>query len=275
MLEEFPHLTSRLNFIEFYSDPLRNFEVWICLTEFESYVYGVVSQYGRISQGLPKHPFSDTSSFWSTQLSLHIYFYMLAWDKLKKVFGKLKQSINALSKSSDVPLPTGFLSDFRSLRSRMDHLLDEFNIAARNEYEHPSLQPSKIGNLVQFKNVFQDHQGDIKAHIGKDEYAVVRMVHVEKLKSLWVDLVDLFVKYFSKKTPTSDLLELKKQIEENSDTIITEYRQLREEGKNVDANHILHQVLMSDLYLSIEGIPLRQDVREKLYTGLLQRDAAR
>jgi len=271
MLEEFPHLTSRLGLIKFCSDQLRNFEVYICLHEFESYVYGVVSQYSRIIENMPVHTPNTESSYSSMQLGLDIYFYTLVWDKLGKVFAKLKEQINTLSRFPNA-LPSGFMKDYKLLKTRMEHLFSEFHITARNEYEHPSFQPSRVGKIVLFRVLFPDGQGNIKAHIGKEEYAIVWKEHVDRLNSLWVELIDVFVKHFTEKTSSSDLFLLKKQIEDDINVIIGEYKRLREEGKDKEANRILHQILKSEMYLSREGIPLRQDVRDKFYSIFVQRD---
>ena len=62
-----------------------------------------------------------------------------------------------------------------------------------------------------------------------------------------------------------DLLLLKKQIEDDIDKLILEYKLLKDEGKDKEAKLIFQQVLMSQLHLSMEGIPLQKDVSDKIY----------
>jgi hypothetical protein len=270
-IEDFPNLTSRLMRIEFCSDHLRNFEVLICFFEFERYVYGVISQYRRIIDNLPVYASETASPYPLMQLGLDIYFYTLVWDKLGKVFEKLKGHINTLSRSPNA-FPNGFMEDYKLLKTRMEHLFSEFHMSARNEYEHPSFQPSKIGNVVLFRILIQDGHGNIRAHIGKEEYAIVRKEHVDRLNSLWVELIDVFLRHFTEKASSSDLLLLKKQIEDDIDEIILKYKRFREEGNNKEANRIFHQILMSEIHLSMEGIPFRKDVLDKFHSIIVKRD---
>jgi hypothetical protein len=269
MLNEFPFLTSRLSSIKLYSDHLRNFEVLICLYEFESYVYGVVSQYSRIIDNQQKTISTTSLGISLTQLRLDIYYYTLTWDKLRKVFDKLKGQINDILRLPNT-LPGEFINDYKLIRNRMDHLFGEFRTTVRNEYEHPSLQPLKVGKMVGFGNLTQDSRGNIKAHVGNQEYAIVRKEHIDRLNSLRVELVDIFVKHFTTETPSSELFLLKKQIEEDIDVIIRKYMLFRTENKDEEANQILHQLVMSETYLSREGIPLRADVKNQIYSILFQ-----
>jgi hypothetical protein len=249
MVDEFPSLTSRLGVIKLSSDYLRNIEFYICLNELESFVFGVISQYSRIMDDEPK-PLSNTPLSHSLdQLKLDIYYYTLTWDKLKKVFGVLKDKINDVLKSPNA-LPSEFRRDFKQIRIRIEHLFGELSTSARNEYEHPSLNPSRIGELVGFGNSTSDNQGNIKAHIGNEEYAIVRKEHVDRLFSLWVELIDIFVKHFTSKTPSAEILLVKRQIEENIDDIIDTYTRYRTEKRDKEADQIFHQILMSKIYLS-------------------------
>jgi len=269
MLDEFPRLTSRLGIIELSSDRLRNFGVFICLHEFESYVYGVISQYSRIMDDEPK-PFSSIPVSRSlNQLRLDIYYYILTWDKLKKVFDELKYQINFVLKPPNA-LPSEFTHNFKQIRIRMEHLFGELSTSTRDKYEHPSLHPTRIGNLLGFGNSIRDNQGNIKAHVGDEEYAIIRKEHIDRLIRLWIELIDIFIKHFTNKTPTSEILKLKRQIEENIDEIIESYIIYRNEKRDKDANQIFHQILMSDIYLSGEGSPLRQDIRDKINSILIQ-----
>ena len=197
---------------------------------------------------------------------MDIYYYTLTWDKLRKVFDKFINKMNNILKQSN-DLPFGFKDDFKVLKKRMGHLLNEFRIPVRDEYEHPSLQPTKINNLLEWGSIYNDNQGNIVTHVGKEEFAIVRKEHVERLNSLWIELVDIFLKHFTENPPSSSLLEAKKYIEDNFEEIINTCIQYRLEKKDKEANQILDQVLMSELYLSKEGVPLRQDIKDKLYSN--------
>jgi len=141
------------------------------------------------------------------QLSLDIYYYTLTWDKLKKVFEKFKALMNEIHRSMDAT-PVNFSEDYKLVRNRLKHLFDAFTEDVRNEYEHPSLLPQKTGNIIMWGNLFIDPSGNILAHAGDKNHAVVRKEHVERLKTIWISLVDLFIKYFSDKPLSADLLPL-------------------------------------------------------------------
>lgn len=269
--DEFPRLTSRLHFIELTSDHLKNLEIWHCLSVFESYVYGVISQYCRINENLAKMKDSFTSiphTYSSAQVRLDIYYYILTWDKLRKVFEKLKEQINKVFKDSN-DLPIDFKNDYRQIRTSIEHLLVEFKISIRNEYEHPTLQPKKAGNILEWGSLIQDGQGNIKVHVGNEEHAIVRKEHIDRMFSFWITLIDIFVKYFTDKPLSFELIKVKEHIEKNIDMIISTYKQYRDENQDEDANQILHQVLISEIYLTREGIPLGQDTKDKLYSILM------
>ena len=275
MPETFPHLTSRLHHIEFCSDHLKNIELWYCLSVFESYIYGVVSQDRRIREGHNRmvDRSSRTPSLSSSiQVRLDVYYYILTWDKLKRIFDRLKELMNTIVNTSDTPL-SEFAQEFRCLRRRRDHLLAAFRTEVRNEYEHPSLQPKKSGNIMEWASLFTDGQGNITLHVGGEQYASVREQHVDRLKSLWVALIDLLLKHFSDKPSTSSLLQVKQYIEDNIDSLIEEYAQYRSRNKNEEANHIIQQLLTAEIYLSGEGIPLRDLIRDKLHSALWRRSS--
>jgi len=268
--ETFPSLTSRLNFIDLCPDHRKNIEVWHCLCVFESYVYGVISQYMRIKENLEKMKdpsFRLTRQFSSCQVRLDIYYYILTWDKLKKIYEKLKELMNGILKTSNT-VSGDLKNDFRQLRRRIDHFFNEFRTAVRNEYEHPSLQPKKVGNIIEWGSLFIDGRGNIKVLVGKEEYAVVRKEHIDRLNSLWIILIDTLLKHFSEKPSSSDLLTLKNEIEDNIDLIIDTYTQYRRENKNEEANQIIHQITISDIHLTTEGIPLSQDTKDKFYSSI-------
>lgn len=268
--ETFPSLTSRLHFIDLCPDHRKNIEVWHCLSVFENYVYGVISQYTRIKENLEKMKdpsFQPTRQFSSCQVRLDIYYYILTWDKLKKIYEELRKLINDILKSSNT-VSGNFNNDFRQLRRRIDHFFNEFRTAVRNEYEHPSLQPKKVGNIIEWGSLFMDRRGNVKVHVGKEEYAIVRKEHLDRLNSLWITLIDTLLKHFSDKPSSTDLLALKKEIEDNIDTIIDTYTQYRRANKNEEANQLIHQITISDIHLTTEGIPLSQDVKDKFYSRI-------
>ena len=271
MPETFPRLSSRLHFIEFCSDHLMNIEIWHCLSVLEDYVYGVISQFKRIRENLEKMKvaFPGVSSrFSSAQVRLDIYYYTLTWDKLEKIFKRFRELMNIVQRTSNA-IPNEFKQDFRNLRRRIDHLLAEYHTAVRNEYEHPSLQPKKVGSIMEWGSMFEDKEGNIGVHVGKEQFAIVRKEHVERLKSLWIKLIDICLKHLSDKPSSSELLQLKKQIEDNIEHILDTYVQYRREEKNEEADQIIHQMLMSDLHLTREGMELSQDVKDKFYSILM------
>jgi hypothetical protein len=238
---------------------------------FENYVYGVISQFGRIKESLEKmkEAFPGASSqFSSAQVRLDIYYYTLTWDKLEKIFNRFKELMNIVQRTSNT-IPNEFKKGFRDLRRRIDHLLAEFHTAVRNEYEHPSLQPKKVGSMMEWGSLFTDKEGNIRVHVGKEQFAIVRKEHIDRLKSLWIMLIDILLKHFSDKPSSTDLLQLKKQIEDNIDSILNSYVQCRSEGKDEEADQIIHQILMSDIHLMREGMALSQDVKDKFYSILM------
>ena len=135
-------------------------------------------------ENTPKPFSSKLLSYSLTQIKLDVYYYTLTWDKLRKVFGKFKLEMNSVSKPPTA-LPSGFATEFRLIKTRMDHLFNEHSKDTRNEYEHPSLEPSRAGNLVGLGNSTSDNKGNIAVHVGKEEYAYVRKDHVAKESKHW------------------------------------------------------------------------------------------
>lgn len=272
MSEALPRLTSRLHFIQFCPDGLKNIEIWHQLSVFEDYVYGVISQFRRIKENLEemKPPFAHPSSeYSSSQVRLDIYYYILTWDKLREIFRKITDSITNVQRIQN-SIPIDFKNEFRQLRKRIEHLLAEFNKDVRNEYEHPSLEPRKMGGIVEWGSLFEDRDGNISVHVGKQLFAIVRKKHIYKLKSLWILLIDIFIKHFTDRPPSSALLQLRKQTEENVDLFICEYLQYRREKKNEEANRILYQFTMLEIHLSREGVPLNNDAKDRFYSGIFR-----
>jgi len=265
-----PETFRRFYFIDFCSDHLKNVELWYCLSVLENHIYGVVSQNGRIRDGAKKiSDFSLRTSdpFLQVQVRLDFYYYVLTWDKLRKVFNELNQLMNAIITSSDT-VQREFAQEFRRLRRRIDHVLDAFHTKVRNEYEHPSFQPKKRGKTREWGSLLIDRQGNMTLHVGGEHYASLQQEHDDRLDSLWTELIDLLLKHFSDKPSSSDLLTEKQYVEDNIDAIIEEYAQCRSQNKDKEANRIIGQLLGAMNYLSTEGFPLRDDVVEKVYAAL-------
>ena len=143
----FDFFSDRLHFIAVTDNALLNIKLWHYLSTFESHVYGVILQYNRIKSDLPAHGALEMPRIPGPQAGLDIYYYILTWDKLKKIYKKIKEIINDLQQ--DTPsIPVGFTAEFRVWKKRADHLFSEFDSAVRNEYEHPSLESYSTGNMI-------------------------------------------------------------------------------------------------------------------------------
>jgi hypothetical protein len=209
------------------------------------------------------------SQWKSTQLNLDIYYYTLTWDKISKTYNKFKELINPIQKSESTS--RAFSDDFKELKRRLDHLLGEFKDEVRNEYEHPSLEPKMIDNIIDWGSVFINSNGDIRAHVGKDQFSIVKKVHVDRLISIWIDLIDIFLKHFSDKPSSNDLIHLKNHIEEHIDNIICEYNNYIQNNKREEANGVIGQFLRTEIYLLKESIPLSQNTIEKFHSIIFGR----
>jgi hypothetical protein len=274
MNESFLRLTSRLHFIQFCSNHYRNIQIWHYLSVLENYIYGVKSQYDRIRENISKMiDFNSLphSQMESTQVSLDVYYYTLTWDKISKTYDKFKRLINSLQKTE--PIPKLFNDDFRELKRRLDHLLGEFRNEVRNEYEHPSLEPNRVGNITDWGSLFVHNNGDIKVHVGKDQFSVVQKGHVDRLISIWIDLIDVFLKHFSDKPSSHDLIHLKNHIEQHIDDIIDEYNNYLHDNRKEEANGVIGQFLRAEIFLTKEGIPLSQDAIAKFHSILFGRES--
>lgn len=269
MNESFLRLTSRLHFIQFCSDHYKNIEIWHYLSVLENYIYGVKSQYDRIRENMSKMiDFNSLphSQIESTQVSLDVYYYTLTWDKISKTYDKFKRLINSLQKTE--PIPKLFNDDFKELKRRLDHLLGEFRNEVRNEYEHPSLEPNRVGNITDWGSLFVHNNGDIKVHVGKDQFSVAQKGHVDRLILIWIDLIDVFLKHFSDKPSSHDLIHLKNHIEQHIDEIIDEYNNYLHDNRKEEANGVIGQFLRAEIFLTKEGIPLSQDAIAKFHSLL-------
>lgn len=263
----FDFFSGRLHFIDVNDNALLNIKLWHYLSTFESHVYGVILQYNRIKSDLPVHGALEMPRVPGPQAGLDIYYYILTWDKLKKIYEKIKEIINDLQQ--DTPsIPVGFTTEFRVWKKRADHLFSEFDSAVRNEYEHPSLESYSTGNIIMWGNIKIDSSGDIMAHAGKDWFATIKNEHCVRMQTLRTDLVDLFVKHFSQKPLTRELMKARSQIEENIDSILKELEELRAKKNTAKFNELLHTLLMHDTYLMKEGVPLSTTVKGRLYAAI-------
>jgi hypothetical protein len=197
------------------------------------------------------------------QAGLDIY----TWDKLKKIYEKIKAIINEIQQGT-YSLPEGFVTEFRAWKKRADHLFAEFDTEVRNEYEHTSLESHSTGNLIMWGNIMIDGSGNVTAHAGKDWFATIKQEHCARMQSLRTDLIDLFVKHFSQKPLTKELMKAKCQIEENIESIVKELQELKAGKDWTKFNELLHTLLMHDSYLMKEGVPLSTTVKEKLYSAI-------
>ncbi len=154
--QRFEFLFNRLSSVEVTTNQSLNFELYHYLCEFEFYVYGIFLQYNRIKEDLKipdKESFPDHDYPQKIPTArLDIYYYTMTWDKLKKVYGKFNNVINRISIMPSPSSANSFKSEYKNWRKRIEHLFLEFGTEIRNEYEHPSLEFYKEGNL---KNVWK------------------------------------------------------------------------------------------------------------------------
>jgi hypothetical protein len=160
----FDFFSDRLHFIDVRDNVLLNIKLWHCLSTFESHVYGVLLQYSRIKSDLVFDTVPEMPRVPGPQAG---HYYILTWDKLKKIYEKIKAIINEIQHGTP-HLPEGFVTEFRVWKKRADHLFAEFDTEVRNEYEHPSPESQSTGNLIMWGNIMINGSGDITAHAGRD-----------------------------------------------------------------------------------------------------------
>lgn len=269
--KRFDFFSSRLNLIEVTTDQLMNIDLWHYLSVFESHVYGVFLQYNRIKEDLKFPDPENLRRVPSPQVGLDIYYYTLTWDKLKKILRKINKLINRFTKSP-ASIPKSFSSEYRNWRRRIEHLFSEFDIDIRNEYEHPSLESYSVGNINMWGNILIDNSGNIKAHAGKNWFSIIKKEHCLRVQQLRTDLFDLFIKHFSQKPLTQELIKARKYIEDNIDSLSKELNYLKEKKNWEDFNELLHQLTMYDVYFSKESMPLPDKVKNKIYSVFYPND---
>ena len=260
----FDFFSNRLNFIEVTDNHLLNIELWHYFSAFESHIYGVFLQYNRIVSDLGITELKEILKVPGPAVGLDIYYYTLTWDKLKKIYEKIKVLINSLQQMN--PLPKAFTSDFRHWKNRIDHVFSDFDIAVRNEYEHPSLESYSVGNIIMWGNIYIDGSGNIKAHVGKDWFATIKKEHCIKMQNLRTDLFDLFLKHFSQKRLNEELINVRNYIEENIDSILKKLKECKDNDDTKGFNDLLYKFTMHDIYLLKEGMELSKDAKDKIYS---------
>ena len=73
--------------------------------------------------------------------------------------------------------------------------------------------------------------GNITVHVGDEVFANVKREHVDRLYSLWIEFIDVFIKHFTEKQSTAKLLSIKNYIERKIDELINEFNQLLQKGE--------------------------------------------
>jgi len=270
MSELFPRITSRFRFVHIFKDQALDFDFEHTMDIFEDNIFGIFLQYHRIIANLQrKQAFSDSQNIIdqhiSTQISLDIYFYTLIWDKLIKIFEKLKHLLNVLQKGNQ-SVPETFKDSLKIVKSKFEHLFGEINIEARNEYEHPSLSYHQIGSIMVFGALMIDSNGNINAHVGKDQFISIRKDHLDRLHSFWIELTDIFLLNFTDKKSSSSIMEARQFFEHHIDDFILEYKQLCADNKPDDASDFLGQLLSAEIALQSEGFPLSIGTIQKFHS---------
>lgn len=263
----FDFFSNRLNFIEVTNDHLLNIELWHYLSVFESHVYGVFLQYNRIVADLSIPKPNKIQNVPGSKAGLDIYYYILTWDKLKKIYAKIEAIMSRLHRGGS-SVPKAFNSEFKLWKRCIAHLFKEFDTKIRTEYEHPSLESYTVGNIIMWGNILIDGSGNIKAHVGKDWFAPIKREHCEKIQKLRTDLFDLFLKHFSQKPLTQELVNVRNYVEENIDSILRELKEFKDNDDMKGFNDLLYKLTMYDIYLLKEGVELSKDTKDKIYSIL-------
>jgi hypothetical protein len=263
--KQFDFFSNRLTFIDITPDKLLNVNLCHHLSVFESYVYGVASQYSRIKDDLDFSNIDDSVKVPLSQASLDIYYYILCWDKLKKIYEEIKRLVNLINQSP-TPLPEKFNEEFREWKRRIEHLFLEYSDEVRNEYEHPSLEFYSIGNIQMWGNISTDSSGNIKAHAGKDCFASIKKEHTDRIYHLRIDLFDLFLKYFSKKQLTKELIKVRDFVYSNIEAISKDLQEFKTKKDWDNFNSLFKEIINIELYLSKEGIQLSNEIRDKIFS---------
>ncbi len=269
--KRFDFFSTRLHLIEVTKDQLLNIELWHYLSVFESHVYGVFLQYNRIKSDLrvsASKNVEESSASDIRNAGLDIYYYILTWDKLQKIYERILELINRLYREAS-GVPKAFSVDFKLWKKRTENLFSEFDNEIRNEYEHPSLAPYTASHIMMWGSIEIDNSGNIKAHAGGNQFAAIKKDHHEKILKLRTDLFDLFLKHFSTKTLTQELIQARNYIEENIDSILKELKEYKANNETTQFNDLLSKFTMYDIYLSKEGVGLSRAAKDKFYSVLI------
>ena len=267
--KKFDFLSNRILDLDITNDYYTNFKIYNHLSVFENHVFGVLSQYNRITNNLNFSQQKEAKGF-NSQVNLDIYFYTLVWDKAYKIFENFKSLLYNLQKQKFIS-SDNFKKEFKNIRIRLDHLFKVVGNDARNEYEHPSLEFYANGNLLMWGNVIIDLNGNIKAHAGKNQFVEIRKEKIERLLKIRIELIDLFLKHFSEKLLSNKIIELRNQVEENIDELILEIDNSKiTQGSDKICDSIL-TLIMLDLFLTKEGISFSNVVKEKIYSKFVRK----
>jgi hypothetical protein len=264
----FEFFSDRLRCIDITNDPMLNLELWHSLGEFEAHVYGVVLQYTRISSVVKIASLDNIPHAGLHQARLDAYYYILTWDKLGKIYHKIKAALTRFRQSNPA-FPAAFWPKFRILSKKIELLFSEFAVATRNEYEHPSLKAYRIGSMIMWGSMTASGSGDMSFHVGADAFATVRKEHCEKLLNLRTDLIDLLLSHFSQAPLTRELLKIRQHIEANVESIAAQLKRFRDSGDADGFNDLFGRFTTYDLYLSREAVPLAASVRDQVHSVLI------
>jgi hypothetical protein len=138
----------------------------------------------------------------------------------------------------------------------------------RNEYEHPSLEFYSSENIQMWGNITKNKEGDIKAHAGKDSFVEIKAEHCQRIGQLRNIIFDLFIKHFSQKLLSEELIGLRDYLESSIDSLLEQLKNFRQSGDWGNFNDLLGKLTMYRIYLSREGIQLSDKTREKMYSGV-------
>ena len=112
--------------------------------------------------------------------------------------------------------------------------------------------------------------GNITLHVGDEVFANVKREHVDRLYSLWIEFIDVFIKHFTEKPSTAKLLSIKNYIERKIDELINEFNQLLQKGEIEEAQNLSNRLIEIEIHLLTEECPLKKDVGEKIHFILFQ-----
>lgn len=262
--------SDRLSQIEIYHDFLKDLEFYNHISSFEVHVFGVVNQYQRIQEVLKRMMSPKKESLTSRnndhhQVKLDIYYFILTMDKLKKIFKLITTRINKIIR--ELGISKDFVRDYRLIRRRIDHVFREYDDSARNEYEHPSLKFQRKGNMMLFGNMLFSGT-DVSVHVSGDVNVTIKKLHVERLGSLRIELMDLFIKHFSKKMLIHDLLKHRDEFINDIEKNIKEYKKIIQSKNHELSSKLFSTLLLTETFFSTEGIPLPNTIHEKIYKAI-------